>query len=134
MFVTNLQPEWSRFTISIRHNQNLTKIDINVMFNLLKHNQEEVDDIKEEIKKRDKKEMHSQIHTYDPLAFQGGIRLERDAMGKEVAIRDATCYNYGKQGHYSRNCPSGKVRDKSYLRTKMLLAAKEENGQALTAY
>ncbi|GJS15413.1 integrase, catalytic region, zinc finger, CCHC-type containing protein [Tanacetum coccineum] len=127
-------------------NQNLIKIDIINVFNLLKHNQEEVDDIKEEIKKMDKKETHSQIQTRDPLAFlevtnflqeesdstsqelasilqnialldylprnkvvrQGGIRLERDVMGKEIAIGDATCYNCEKQGHYSRNCPSGK--------------------------
>ncbi|GKB59185.1 hypothetical protein Tco_0915371 [Tanacetum coccineum] len=40
MFLTNLQPEWRRFTISIRQNQDLTKIDINNIFDHLKHNQE----------------------------------------------------------------------------------------------
>ncbi|GKA80274.1 hypothetical protein Tco_0786870 [Tanacetum coccineum] len=66
------------------------------------------------------------------MVRQGGIRLERADTGKKVAIADATCYDCRKQGHYSRNYASGKVRDKSYFRVKMLLAAKEENGQALT--
>nr|GEY13348.1 integrase, catalytic region, zinc finger, CCHC-type, peptidase aspartic, catalytic [Tanacetum cinerariifolium] len=66
------------------------------------------------------------------MVRQCRIRLERADTRKEVAIIDATCYNYKRQCHYSRNYPYGKVRDKSYVRVKMLLAAKKEKGRALT--
>ncbi|GJZ02981.1 hypothetical protein Tco_0520942 [Tanacetum coccineum] len=36
------------------------------------------------------------------------IRLERPAMGKEVAIGDPKCYKCEKQGHYSWNYPTRK--------------------------
>ncbi|GJY12693.1 hypothetical protein Tco_0382002 [Tanacetum coccineum] len=49
-------------------NQNLNVLDINNVFNILNHNQEEVDDIKE-LKNTDKKDTISQIQTNDPLAF-----------------------------------------------------------------
>ncbi|PWA43445.1 hypothetical protein CTI12_AA535490 [Artemisia annua] len=48
MFLTNLQPEWRRFTIAIRQNQDLTAKDIKNLFDLLKHNQVEVNDILEQ--------------------------------------------------------------------------------------
>nr|GEZ96930.1 F-box domain, leucine-rich repeat domain, L domain-like protein [Tanacetum cinerariifolium] len=63
---------------------------------------------------------------------QGGIRLERVDTCKEVFIGDAISYNSGKQGHYSKNYSIGKFRDKSYFREKMLLVAKEEQGESLT--
>ncbi|GJS47786.1 retrotransposon protein, putative, ty1-copia subclass [Tanacetum coccineum] len=76
-------------------NPDVNKIDINNVFDLLKYNQKEVDDIKEELMKKDKKEPDSQIQIHDLLAFvQGGIRLERPDMGKEVAIGDPKCYKY----------------------------------------
>nr|GEZ49415.1 hypothetical protein [Tanacetum cinerariifolium]GEZ60177.1 hypothetical protein [Tanacetum cinerariifolium]GFA80359.1 hypothetical protein [Tanacetum cinerariifolium] len=100
------------------------------------NNQKEVDDIKEELKKRNKNDTNSLTQTQDPLAFiasspspslvrQGGVRMERVDTCKEVAITDARCYNYKKQGHYSRNCPSGKVRDKAYYMAKIKIGNME---------
>ncbi|PWA72741.1 hypothetical protein CTI12_AA267800 [Artemisia annua] len=66
MFLTNLQPKWRRFTIAISQNQDLTKNDINYLFDLLKHSQVEVNDIKEEMKK---KETPIQQPIHDPLAL-----------------------------------------------------------------
>ncbi|GKD27517.1 hypothetical protein Tco_1233731 [Tanacetum coccineum] len=109
----------------------VTKL-IQTFFDLLKHNQEEMNDIKDELKTKDKKELDSQIQTHDPLAFCG-IRLEKVDTGKEVATWDLKCYNCWKQGHYSRNYPTGKVRNKAYFKEKMSLAVKEEQGQVLIA-
>ena len=60
MFLTNLQPEWRRFTIAIRQNQDLTAKDINNLFDLLKHNQVEVNDILDQ--KRKKWKRNSQLN------------------------------------------------------------------------
>ena len=57
MFLTNLQPEWRRFTIAIRQNQDLTAKDINNLFDLLKHNQVEVSDILEQKRKEKDEEL-----------------------------------------------------------------------------
>nr|GEW87488.1 UBN2 domain-containing protein [Tanacetum cinerariifolium] len=54
MFLRNLQPEWRRFTISIRQNHDLNKLDINNVFNMLKHNQDEVLEFREELKRKEK--------------------------------------------------------------------------------
>ncbi|PWA53136.1 hypothetical protein CTI12_AA447710 [Artemisia annua] len=60
MFLTNLQPEWRRFTIAIRQNQDLTSKYINNLFDLLKHNQVEVNDILEQKRKEKEKELLAQ--------------------------------------------------------------------------
>nr|GEZ70393.1 F-box domain, leucine-rich repeat domain, L domain-like protein [Tanacetum cinerariifolium] len=64
---------------------------------------------------------------------QGEIRLERADMGKEVVVGNPKCFNRRKQGQYSRNRSTRKIRNKTYFIGKMLLAAKEEQGQAFTA-
>ncbi|GKG42897.1 hypothetical protein Tco_0479581, partial [Tanacetum coccineum] len=53
MFLTNLQPKWRCFTVQVRQDQDLNKLDINNLFDLLKNNQEKVNEIREEIKKKD---------------------------------------------------------------------------------
>ena len=73
MFLTNLQPEWRLFTIAIRQNQDLTAKDINNLFDLLKHNQVEVNDILDKKHKEKEKEQSTQLttqtHVVDPLAL-----------------------------------------------------------------
>ncbi|GKC54619.1 hypothetical protein Tco_1077364 [Tanacetum coccineum] len=54
MFLQNLQPEWQRFTITIRQHQDLKRLDIDSLFDILKHNQEEVNDMREELKNKEK--------------------------------------------------------------------------------
>lgn len=67
MFLINLQPEWRRFTIAIRQNQDLTAKDINNLFDLLKHNQVEVNDILDKKRKENEKEQSTQLTTQPPI-------------------------------------------------------------------
>nr|GEU31727.1 hypothetical protein [Tanacetum cinerariifolium] len=76
-----------------------------------------MNDIKEELKRKYKK---------DEVVRRCGIRLEKADTGKEVAAWDPKCYNCWKQGHYSRNYPTVKVRNKAYFKEKMLAATEEK--------
>ncbi|PWA38057.1 interaptin [Artemisia annua] len=207
MFLTNLQPEWRRFTIAIRQNQDLTAKDINNLFDLLKHNQVEVNDILEQKRKEKEKELltpqitpppvtdplalvssYHQTHSpfnsnsetlyspsddsTDPNQDQASVELTKIVknlalLGKQIqktfykrptnnnfritsaptainkrqdlpprgeAMRqDPKCFGCGQQGHFAKNCPNGKVRNKDYYRHKMLLAYIEEKGKILNA-
>ncbi|KAI3746570.1 hypothetical protein L6452_09004 [Arctium lappa] len=43
------------------------------------------------------------------------------------------CYNYGKLGHFAKDCRKPKVRNSEYYKNKMLLAKQQEAGKALMA-
>lgn len=73
MFLTNLQPEWRRFTIAIRQNQDLTAKDINNLFDLLKNNQVEVNDILDQKRKEKEKEQSTQLTTQTPVVDPLGL-------------------------------------------------------------
>nr|GEY02391.1 integrase, catalytic region, zinc finger, CCHC-type, peptidase aspartic, catalytic [Tanacetum cinerariifolium] len=44
-FLNNLQPEWKQYAIMMRHNKNLMGININAIYNILKQNQGDVNDV-----------------------------------------------------------------------------------------
>nr|GFC13403.1 hypothetical protein [Tanacetum cinerariifolium] len=41
------------------------------------------------------------------------------------------CYNYKKEGHFTKDCKKAKVKDYEYYKTKMLLAKKDKDEQVL---
>nr|GFC21764.1 hypothetical protein [Tanacetum cinerariifolium] len=43
------------------------------------------------------------------------------------------CYNYKKEGHFSKDCKKAKVKDHEYYKTKMMLAKKDKDEQVLLA-
>nr|GFC11295.1 hypothetical protein [Tanacetum cinerariifolium] len=43
-FLNNLQPEWKQYATMMRHNKNLLDINIDALYNILKQNQEDVND------------------------------------------------------------------------------------------
>ncbi|GJU89460.1 hypothetical protein Tco_1301883 [Tanacetum coccineum] len=81
MFLTNLQPKWRCFTVD------LNKLDINNLFDLLKNNQEEVNEIREEIKKKD-------TIVNDPLALIATSNQLRNTYRSQASkITNIVSYN-----------------------------------------
>nr|GEU44949.1 putative ribonuclease H-like domain-containing protein [Tanacetum cinerariifolium] len=61
-FLNNLQPKWKQYTRMMRQNKNLTDINIDALYNILKQNQGDVNDAIG-LKKK------TVVITYDPLAL-----------------------------------------------------------------
>ncbi|KAI3707459.1 hypothetical protein L6452_25998 [Arctium lappa] len=53
-FLSNLQPEWKRFTRQMRQSKDLHDIPLHEVYEILRQNKEEVEEIKAEMKKADK--------------------------------------------------------------------------------
>nr|GEV95144.1 hypothetical protein [Tanacetum cinerariifolium] len=52
---------------------------------------------------------------------------------KKQDMSRVKCYNYKKEGHFSKDCKKVKVKDYEYYKTKMLLAKKDKDEQVLLA-
>nr|GFA28886.1 hypothetical protein [Tanacetum cinerariifolium] len=61
-FLNNLQPEWKQYAIMIRQNKSLMDINIDALYNILKQNLGDVNDVMRSNKK-------TIVVTSDPLAF-----------------------------------------------------------------
>nr|GFB50382.1 hypothetical protein [Tanacetum cinerariifolium] len=61
-FLNNLQQEWKQYATMMRQNKNLTDINIDVLYNILKQNQGDVNDVMKSKKK-------AVVITSDPLAL-----------------------------------------------------------------
>nr|GFB45534.1 nucleolar protein 58-like [Tanacetum cinerariifolium] len=61
-FLNNLQPEWKQYATMMRQNKNLMDISIGALYNILKHNQGDVNDVMRSKKK-------TVVVTFDPLAL-----------------------------------------------------------------
>ncbi|PWA78206.1 hypothetical protein CTI12_AA217360 [Artemisia annua] len=68
---------------------------------------------------------------FDLLKHNQVEKNERNDGGQDN--QDPKCFGYGQHGHFAKNCPNGKVRNKAYYRQKMLLADMEEKGKMLNA-
>nr|GEX30873.1 hypothetical protein [Tanacetum cinerariifolium] len=58
---------------------------------------------------------------------------EKKVEKKKRDMRKFKCYNYKKEGHFSKDCKKSKVKDYDYYKTKMLLAKKDNDEQVLLA-
>nr|GEX38648.1 hypothetical protein [Tanacetum cinerariifolium] len=61
-FLNNLQPEWKQYATMLRQNKNLLDINIDTLYNILKQNQGDVNDVMKSKKK-------AVVITSDPLAL-----------------------------------------------------------------
>nr|GEZ32043.1 hypothetical protein [Tanacetum cinerariifolium] len=58
---------------------------------------------------------------------------DKKADEKKRYMSKVKCYNYKKEGHFSKDCKKAKVKDYNYYKTKMLLAKKDSDEQVLLA-
>nr|GEY59259.1 Gag-Pol polyprotein [Tanacetum cinerariifolium] len=145
-FLNNLQPEWKHCGTLMRQTKNLIDINIDVLYNILKQNQGDVNDALGYKKK-------AIVVTSDPLALvaekkkvskrKEKVVVSSDSKGsddKKVEKKDdekkrdmskVKCYNYKKKGHFAKDCKKAKVKDYNYYKTKMLLAKKDSDEQVL---
>nr|GFA12086.1 hypothetical protein [Tanacetum cinerariifolium]GFA12092.1 hypothetical protein [Tanacetum cinerariifolium] len=120
-FLNNLQPEWKQYAIMMRQNKNLMNINTDALYNILKQNQEDVNDamgLKKKII----------VVTSDPLALiaektKVSKRKEKVVVSSDSEGSDANDFN----------CKKAKVKDYEYYKTKMLLAKKDKDEQVLLA-
>nr|GEV99929.1 retrovirus-related Pol polyprotein from transposon TNT 1-94 [Tanacetum cinerariifolium] len=148
-FLKNLQPEWKQYATMMRQNKNLLDINIDALYNILKQNQGEVNDV---IKSKKK----VVVITSDPLALPTNNNLrtlsatssankkqeyvkyddkkeEKKVDEKKRDMSKVKCYNCKKEGHFAKDCKKAKVKDYDYYKTKMLLVKKNSDEQVLLA-
>nr|GEW13946.1 reverse transcriptase domain-containing protein [Tanacetum cinerariifolium] len=147
-FLNNLQPKWKQYATMMRQNKNIIDINIDALYNILKQNKGDVNDAM-----RLKKKIV--VVTYDPLALIAEKIIVNKSKEKVVVSSDyegsddkkgekkddekkqdmskVKCYNYMKEGHFSKDCKKAKVKDYNYYKTKMLLAKKDSDEQVLLA-
>nr|GEU76903.1 RNA-directed DNA polymerase, eukaryota [Tanacetum cinerariifolium] len=147
-FLNNLQPEWKQYATMMRQNKNLMDIRIDALYNILKQNQGDVNDVIG-LKKK------IVVVTSDPLALiaekmkvskkKEKVVVSSDSEGKFIKSNDkkvkkkddekkrdmskVKCYNCKKEGHFAKDCKKVKVKDYEYYKTKMLLAKKDKDKQ-----
>nr|GEU85133.1 hypothetical protein [Tanacetum cinerariifolium] len=114
-FLNNLQPKWKQYTTMMRQNKNLMDINIDALYNILKQNQGDSANKKQEYVKMDDKK----------------VEKKDDEKKRDMSI--VKCYNCKKEGHFSKDCKKAKVKDYEYYKTKMLLVKKDKDEQVRLA-
>nr|GEZ91614.1 hypothetical protein [Tanacetum cinerariifolium] len=117
-FLNNLQPEWKQYATMMRQNKNLMDINIDALYNILKQNQEDVNDAMGSKKK---------------TVVTDNKKVEKKDDEKKRDMIRVKCYNCKKEGHFAKDCKNVKVKDYEYYKTKMLLAKKDKDEQVLLA-
>nr|GFC78703.1 hypothetical protein [Tanacetum cinerariifolium] len=147
------QPEWKQYATMMRQSKNLMNTNIYALYNILKQNQEDVNDAMGSKKK-------IVTVTSDPLALiaektnvsrsKEKVVVSSDSEGskaddfndkqvvkkpdeKNQDMSRVKCYNCKKEGHFAKDCKKAKVKDYEYYKTKMLLAKKDKDEQVLLA-
>nr|GEZ10764.1 hypothetical protein [Tanacetum cinerariifolium] len=68
----------------------------------------------------------SSLSNKKPEYVKSGKKIEDKKVDKKKKdMSKVKCYNCKKEGHFSKDCKKGKVKDYNYYKTKMLLAKKE---------
>nr|GFC68396.1 hypothetical protein [Tanacetum cinerariifolium] len=135
-FLNNLQPEWKHYATMMRQNKNLTDINIDALYNILKQNQGDVNDAMR-LKKK------TIVVTSNPLALiaektksankkqefimTDDKQVEKKDDEKKRDMSKVKCYNCRKEGHFAKDCKKVKVTDYEYYKTKMLLTKKDRD-------
>nr|GEU41055.1 hypothetical protein [Tanacetum cinerariifolium] len=57
---------------------------------------------------------------------------DKKANEKKRDMSKVKCYNYKKEGHFTKDCKKAKVKDHNYYKTKTLLAKKDSDEQVLS--
>nr|GEU62116.1 retrovirus-related Pol polyprotein from transposon TNT 1-94 [Tanacetum cinerariifolium] len=99
-FLNNLQPEWSRHVTIVHQTKDLHTIDYTQLYDFLKYNQKEVDELKAE-------------RLNGLIGVPGNANHNLNGNGNRVAVRaegngagnngnQIRCYNYRGVGHFAR--------------------------------
>nr|GEZ54348.1 hypothetical protein [Tanacetum cinerariifolium] len=128
-FLNNLQPEWSRHVTIVHQTKDLHSADYTQLYDFLKYNQKEVDELKAERHAKTQDPLALMATSNNPYNFPnvgnqnwligipGNANLNLNGNSNLVAARadgNATGHN-GNQ-----------IRDAAYLQTQLLIAQKEE--------
>nr|GEV11747.1 hypothetical protein [Tanacetum cinerariifolium] len=154
-FLNNLQPEWSRHVTIVHQTKDLHTADYTKLYDFLKYNQKEVDELKAErlAKAQDPLAlMATSKNTYvaQNLRVQNVVQGNgnQNGNGNLVAAcaeenagnaaghngNQIRCYNCRGIGHFAKDYTvRPKRRDAAYLQTQLLIAQKEEAGIQLQA-
>nr|GEX78656.1 hypothetical protein [Tanacetum cinerariifolium] len=112
----------------MRQTKNLMDINIDALYNILKQNQGDVNDAlgykKKEVVSANKKQ---------EFVKTDNKKVEKKYDEKKRDMSRVKCYNCKKEGHFAKDCKKVKVKDYEYYKTKMLLAKKDKDKQALLA-
>ncbi|GJR05399.1 integrase, catalytic region, zinc finger, CCHC-type containing protein [Tanacetum coccineum] len=135
--------------------KNLMDINIDVLYNILKQNQGDVNDVvgikkkavvvtldplalvseKTKVSKSiEKVVVHSYSEESDDEDIYDWKRLQhydKKEDGKKRDMIKVKCYNCKKKGHFAKYCKKTKVKDYNYYKTKMLVAKKDSDEQVL---
>nr|GFA12106.1 hypothetical protein [Tanacetum cinerariifolium] len=133
-----------QYVTMIRQIKNLMDINIDALYNILKQNQEDVNDDMG-LKKK------TVVVTSDPLALIAEKKTSNSANKKQEYVKSndkkedkkveekkrdmskVKCYNCKKEGYFSKDYKKAKVKDYEYYKTKMLLVKKDKDKQVLLA-
>nr|GEZ03062.1 hypothetical protein [Tanacetum cinerariifolium] len=141
-FLNNLQPKWKQYGTLMRQTKNLIDNNIDALYNILKQNQEDLNDALGYKKKA------VVVHS-DPLALvaektnsankkqefvkSDDKKEDKKADEKKRDMSKVKCYNCKKEEHFAKDYKKAKIKDYNYYKTKMLLAKKDSNEQVLLA-
>nr|GFB30404.1 hypothetical protein [Tanacetum cinerariifolium] len=153
-FLNNLQPEWTRHVTIVHQTKDLHTDDYTQLYDFLKYNQKEVDELKAEriAKNQDPLALMANSNNSYRISSnprnrqiaQSGMNMGKDRQMQMVGGNGGNQFRQyvgqnarnpaGGVGHYARNCTiRPRRRDAAYLQTQLLIAKKEEAGIQLQA-
>nr|GFD31980.1 hypothetical protein [Tanacetum cinerariifolium] len=150
-FLNNLQPEWKQYATMIQ-NKNLTDINIDALYNILKQNQGDVNEAMGSKKKLlakafNRRKFYSKAtnnnlrtssssqstNKKQELVQTDNKKVEKKDDEKKRDMSIVKCYNCKKERYFAKDCKKEKVKDYEHYKTKMLLAKKDKDEQVLLA-